>query len=444
MLSEYGRTINVGLIGFGNVGKGVVRYFSEGGGDPFNVHLKRVAVADLSKPRDPQFSAITDKPMDIYNDRAIDIVVELIGGVDPAKNFILEALYRRKSVVTANKAVMSSYAKELFDAARSRSVDLGFEASVAGGIPIIRILRNLQGEEINQISGIINGTTNYMLTRMEEGMDFDTALRIAQEKGFAEADHMLDTGGFDTRDKLAILASLAFDTPIDSSKIAVQGILGVNPVDIDFAAKLGIDEGGRGYSVKLLAQATRYGDALDLSIAPTLVSRDKPLASVRNEVNAVYINAELAGEQVFIGKGAGTNSTTSAVISDVLRIADNIRRGTPDKLPFLNSQLDYVDPDSVVRRGYLRVNLLDQPGSGAEVLTTIARHGLNVKDSLQRSRFGFGVDDQRFVPDIITLDHALSKNIRAALEELEWSTRVHGKPFFLSFHEEPVKRNYAN
>lgn len=444
MIRATEKPVSVGVIGFGNVGTGVVRYFAEGKGGPSNVHLKRVAVADLSKPRGVEFSPLTGDVNDILRDRSIDIVVELIGGTTLARNYILDAIDSGRSVVTANKAVMAIYARHLFDAARSREVDVGFEASVAGGIPIISILRHLRGEPIHQMTGIVNGTTNYMLSRMEEGMSFDQALAIARERGFAEADHILDTRGFDARDKLAVIASLIFNTQVDPSKIAVQGITEVDQVDIDFANKYGTDDGERGYAIKLLAQATRYGDKLDLSVSPTLVSRDNPLASVREEVNAIYINAALAGEQVYIGKGAGTNPTTSAVIADILRIADNIRRGTPDKLPTLDSELGYVDPLEVVKEGYLRIGLLNMTGSLGATSTIIGRHGLSVKDSLQRGKFEYVVNQQPFVPDIMTLYPALSRNIRAALEELESSGRVHGKPLFLPFYEEPTRRNYAN
>ncbi|MDI6721699.1 MAG: homoserine dehydrogenase, partial [Candidatus Aenigmarchaeota archaeon] len=260
----------------------------------------------------------------------------------------------------ANKAVVSRHMKELFGAARGNYADVAFEASVGGGIPIVRTLRGYRGDNINKMSGILNGTTNYILSRMEEGMDFKAALKLAQENGFAEANHELDTGGYDARDKLAILASLAYNTQVNPEEIYCEGITDITPIDMDFADKYGTEEGGAGYSVKLLATAN-YNDGLELHVYPTLLNKKHPLASVRDEFNSVYIEGELCGPQMFYGRGAGRGATTSAVISDILHVADNIRNGVVDELPALDSKIKFVNIRDIKRRGYVRVDLKHIP-----------------------------------------------------------------------------------
>lgn len=420
------RPLDIGLIGYGNIGAGVVRYFQQGGGEQFNIHLKRVAVADLSKPRKgPQFSPLTDNAKDILGDPGIDIVVELMGGVDPAKDYILDAIHSGKSVVTGNKAVLSRHAKELYAAANSNWVDLGTEASVGGGIPIIRTIMGYKGEGINRLIGIVNGTTNYMLTRMaEEGLDFETALKGAQESGFAEANHILDTGGSDSRDKLAVLTSLICNSQIDVEKIPFRGITDITPADMDFAKEYG-------YAIKLLAMANRIGNAVELQVTPALISTDHPLAAARHSFNMIYLEGTLCDAQTFYGRGAGTNPTTSAVISDIVRIAENKRRGARDKLPELDQQVQYIDPSSVKQKGYIRANLLHKPGSAAEVFGILTSHGFNIEDSIQRREQAVNINGGQYIPDIITHDYATQQSIDKALKEIAESSRVYGTPFFL-------------
>ena len=427
--------IYAGLIGFGNVGTGVVEYFQRGNGEPYGVELKKVAVANTAKPRDVSFPYVTGDVDDILKDSDIKIVIELMGGQTPATEYILDALDRRKSVVTANKAVISRYAKELFGAARGRGVDLAFEASVAGGIPIIRTLRGYKGDRINSIVGILNGTTNYILSRMEDGMDFDAALRLAQQKGFAEAEHALDTGGYDARDKIAILASLAYNTQIKPEDIYCEGITEITPIDLDFAGKYEVEEGGKGYTIKLLASAVRYDNKLELHVYPALVRKEHPLAAVRDEFNAVYIEGELCGAQTYQGRGAGRNATTSAVITDVIRVADNIKNGITDELPSLDSRYDFVDIGNVERRGYVRVDLRHKPLSIARASTILGTHGFNIEDSIQRKAFMKTIDGEMVIPNIITSEPLPYRTVQDALEELARSDRVHGRPFYLRFED---------
>lgn len=424
------RPINVGLIGFGTVGTGVVRYFNEGNANRHGVNLARVAVRDSSKPRSVRFASLTANAADIINDPNIDIVVELMGGVGRAKDYMFDAIDHGKSVVTANKAVMSRFMKELFDAARSQSVDLAFAAAVGGGIPIIETFNRYRGDQINRVMAIINGTTNYILTKMEDGAEFDSALADAQDKGYAEKpNHILDTGGFDSRDKLAVLAALAFNTQVDVEGIPCRGITDITSVDIDFAREYG-------YAIKLLAIAQRHdGGKVELRVHPALIKKEHPLASIRDEFNALYVESKWAGPQTFTGRGAGTDPTAIAVVSDILHIAENIRKGTSDELPTLDAKVKFVDPDNIRRRGYMRVNLKDVPGSLHEVTGILYRHGLNLKNSIQRESFAQSVNGHQYIPDIITVDSVPQKVIEAALKDMQRSKSVYGAPFFLSFED---------
>ncbi len=431
------RTIRVGLLGFGTVGTGVVESLLRRAERRDDLELRKVAVADPGKPREVRFPNVTGDASEVVTDPEIDLVVELMGGERPALDLIRKALEAGKSVVTANKMVLSRHLSDLGRLARERAVDLAFEASVAGSIPIIRVLRGFEGERVLRITGILNGTSNYILTRMEEGMDFEGALRSAREKGFAEAAHHLDTGGLDARDKLAILAALAFNTAVDPDAIHCEGITGVTPVDLDFAARHGLGDGEDGYVVRSLATARldRESVALDLHVYPALIRRDHPLAAVREETNAVYLEGELCGPQLYLGRGAGRAATTSAVLSDILRVAGNIRRGIVDRLPSLDRRIPLSDVRDLRRRGYVRMNLKHLPGSIAEASRILGEHGFNIEDSVQRRRFRTEVDGETFIPDIVTVEPLPFGVVGDALSALRASNRVHGEPFYLRFEE---------
>lgn len=338
--------INVSVIGFGNIGTGVVRYFHEDSGNQHNIHLKRVAVRHPDKTRAVPFSPLTTEvARDIIRDPGTDIVVELMGGVNPALDYMLDAIDRRKHVVTANKAALSKNMRVMFDAARSRQVNLGFEASVAGGIPVINIMtRLLRGERFQTLTGIVNGTTNYMLTKMDQGDDYLSALAGAQRAGFAEQDPRDDVEGYDPMYKLAILASLGFNTQVDLSRISRVGITGITRESVEYARHLITDEAPTGHVIKLLAAAKINKDnALELSVGPKFISRAKnPLATVNDEFNAITINWEWADAQTYIGRGAGERPTTSAVISNIIDTAEHIRNGTVNQLPTLTSKVTYA------------------------------------------------------------------------------------------------------
>ncbi|OGH07226.1 MAG: hypothetical protein A2171_02755, partial [Candidatus Levybacteria bacterium RBG_13_35_9] len=303
--------IGVGMIGLGTVGGGVEKWFQQGGGETQGLELRRIAVANPDKPRDTQVP-LTSDIKDVIKDPSIQIVIEVMGGIDPASGYITDALNEGKSVITANKAAIATNMPHLFEAARTRNADLAFEASVGGGIRIIHVINSFQAERIEAIKAILNGTSNYILTQMEKGLTFDEALIQAQEKGFAESNHLSDTGGYDTRYKLTILASLGFNTWFDPEAISRRGMADISPIDLDFAAKYGVEEGESGYSVKLLAIAKRREDnSVELRVTPALISKDHPLSSVRDEYNAVYLEGSNAGPQMLTGKGAGREATTS-------------------------------------------------------------------------------------------------------------------------------------
>ena len=428
----------VGLIGCGTVGTGVAGYLLRREQAVGDLRLVRVAVRDVNRSREIPLPAVTADAGEVVDDPMIDVVVELMGGERPAYEYLHRAMENGKNAVTANKAVLSRHMPELFATARANGVDLGFEASVAGAVPVIRILRGFEGETIRQLTGILNGTSNFILSRMEEGRNFEEALATAQARGFAEADHWLDTGGYDARDKLSILASLAFNTAIHPEQIYCEGITGVTPVDLDFAMKHEVEEGGPGYAVKSLASARLRNGGLELHVYPALIRRDHPLAPVRDEMNAVYLEGELCGPQLYWGRGAGREATTSAVVSDLLRVASNRRRGVVDRLPTLETRRPLRDVKELPRRGYVRMNLKHLPGSIAEAARIMGQHGFNIEDSVQRRRFRMEVDGVTVIPDVVTVEPLPFSVVERALSALKNSERVHGEPFFLRFEiDEP-------
>jgi len=421
-------SINVSLLGLGTIGTGVAEYLRDYG-NPQGVNLKAVADVDPSRRRNAHLPdvLVTDDAHRVIRDPQVQIVVELIGGEHPARQYMMEAIDNGKAFVTANKLTISRYSRQIFEAARQREVDVRFEASVGGGIPIIRSLREaLEPDSISLITGILNGTTNYVLTRMSEGMEYGEALRTAQENGFAERDPSLDVSGQDARHKLAILASLAWNTWIDPDSIPCEGIAEITPKDIDFAAEFG-------YAIKLLATARRHGNRAEIRVNPTLVRISHPLAKVVDEFNAVYLEGDLCGPQMYLGRGAGRPATTSAVVADIMHIARNIRRGVRDDLPSLDQQCELVEDP--VRGGYFRLDLKHVAGSLAKVADVLGQHGISIKDSVQRNRYRHEYDGDTVIPDIITVEPVEDSRVKRALVELEKCDRVFGKPFYLTIED---------
>lgn len=429
------KAINVGLIGCGVVGSGLVELFSENQDNGIN--LKKVAVKDPKKPRKMAFGNLTSNVDEILEDPGIDIVVELIGGYNPAKDYLIKAIKSGKHAVTANKAVISEFGPEIFEEAKKHSVNVCFEGAVGGGIPIINpLLEQLSFGKIKSITGILNGTTNFILTRMSEGVDYHSALAIAQEKGFAEADPSFDVKGLDAAQKISILASLAFGRWIKPSEIYCEGITEITPIDMEYARELG-------YAVKLLTMArkTKEGE-IDIRVHPALISLSHRLSKVNEEMNAVHILGSPFDEYFNVGKGAGQGPTAFSVYYDVIKIAGMIKSGVFREIKINKSQVKIANQNEIMTEGYLRFYLQHVPGALHSVLGVLAKHGWNVKDSLQRGgpKYELNVDGIRCLPVIITHEPLPFGVIKETLQDLmslktEKGKPVHGKPFYMRINK---------
>lgn len=402
------KVINVGIVGMGVVGTGVAkillnqgRLLSERTGTRFV--LKTVVDLDWERERGVDLTGVqtaTDFEV-LVTDPEIDIIVETVGGIEPAFTMVRRALAAGKHVVTANKALIALKGQTLFREAQAHGVELRFEASVGGGIPIIKSLREgLVANKIINMYGIINGTSNYILTRMHrEGMDFDAALREAQTRGFAEADPTLDVGGGDAAHKLTILASLAAGGFVDFNAIPVEGITELTALDINFAKDFG-------YVVKLLAIYRFSEEKLDLRVHPTLVPGDHLLAAVNNELNAVFITGDYVGDTMFYGPGAGQTPTASAIVSDLVDLAQIIQSGKPASIPTINpeKQVALFSLEEITNRFYLRLFTLDQPGILAQIAGVLGRYAISISSVVQLETHG----EDNYVP-IVLLTHEASE-----------------------------------
>jgi homoserine dehydrogenase len=319
-------TVKIGLLGLGNIGTGTYKTLEMNRAQitratGLNLEITKILEKDTTRERNITVTPeqFTQDPDEIFKDSEIDIVIELLGGIEPATTFMLEAMKNKKSVVTANKAAVAANFQKLNETAKANGVEFRFEASVGGGIPILNALTTvLQSNEFVEVLGIVNGTTNYILTQMTEfGFKYEDVLKVAQEKGFAEADPTADVEGIDVANKLSILMSLMFDKHIVPSEIPTKGISKITPKDIEVAE-------AQGCKIKLIASARKEGDRLEYSVKPTLLKASHPLAAVSNEFNAVYVTGNAVGELMFYGKGAGPLPTGSAVMGDVMEIAKNI------------------------------------------------------------------------------------------------------------------------
>ncbi|MDR3563891.1 MAG: homoserine dehydrogenase [Negativicutes bacterium] len=382
------KTINIGLLGLGTVGSGVAKVLAGNGeniaqkiGAP--VHIKKILVRNPDKARSVSVDAqFTTDINDILDDPDISIVVELMGGEEPAKDYILRALRAGKHVVTANKDVVARFGRELFAAAEEHSVDLLFEASVGGGIPIIRPLKQcLAGNKITEIMGIVNGTTNYMLTKMtKEKMDYATVLAEAQAKGYAESDPTADVGGLDAARKIAILASIAFSTRVTLDDVYVEGITGITPEDIEYAGELD-------YVIKLLAIARDTDNGVDVRVHPAFIPRTHPLASVNDVFNAIFVKGDAVGETMFYGRGAGEMPTASAVVADIIDVARDIRHNVSSRILctcFDNKPL--CSAEFTQSPYYIRLQVADQPGVLAAIAGAFGAQGVSLHSVIQKRK----------------------------------------------------------
>jgi homoserine dehydrogenase len=423
------REIRIGLLGLGTVGAGVVKILETHRGEleeraGCRLTLAHVADTDRERPREGIELArlpLTGDASAVLADPSVHVVIELIGGLEPARTFILRALAAGKHVVTANKALLAHHGPELFEEARRRRVFLGFEAAVAGGIPLIRSVKDgLAANRVRSAYGIVNGTCNYVLSRMdEEGRDFAEVLKEAQARGYAEADPSLDVEGLDSAHKLQILAMLAFRTPVDLKDIYTEGISGVRQEDVVNARELG-------YRIKLLAIAKASDGGLEVRVHPTMIPAASPLAAVSGVFNAVFVTGDNTGDLMFYGRGAGQLPTASAVWSDVLDVARRVAHGIPalpEDLPVPSPQPLPLRPVEDIRTAYyLRVMALDRPGVLAQVAGILGRHDISLLSVLQKGR---AVGEA--VPVVMMTHDARERDMRAALGEIDRLPVVAGR-----------------
>ena len=403
------RTLVVGLIGLGTVGSGVVTLLREHAleiaarvGAPLTVGP--VAVFDPGKPRSVDVH-VTGDAREVVSDPEVDIVVEAMGGVDLAYELVRTALEQGKHVVTANKALLATHGGELVALAQGKGVRLEYEAAVAGAIPIVKPLReSLAGDRVRKVLGILNGTTNFILTKMaEEGRDFADVLAEAQEAGYAEADPTADVGGHDAAAKAAILAGLAFDATVTLEQVFTEGITGITATDLAHAQRMG-------YVIKLLGIAEDYGTEIGVRVHPALLPRDHPLAAVRDTFNAIFVEAEAAGQLMFYGRGAGSLPTASAVVGDIVTVARALLAG--GELPRVDvTHRPFRPIDDVTVQYYVLLDVTDAAGVLAQVASTFGDHGVSIKSVWQE-----GEGD---LAQLLLITHAAREgNVRACIDAL--------------------------
>lgn len=414
--------IGIGIIGFGTVGSGVVKLLQRNRdvlARRVGLPLDLIKVADLDVTRDRGVAlpsgVLTANAGEVIAHPDVDIVVELIGGIDPAKRFILDAMARGKHVVTANKALLAAAGEQLFAEAAARRVDFEFEAAVGGGIPIIRALKEgLSGNRIESIYGIINGTSNFILTKMtDERKAFADVLAEAQRAGYAEADPTADVQGHDSANKLAILVSLAFGTPVTLKEIYTEGITGVTPLDIEFAREFG-------YRIKLLAIAKAQQDAIEARVHPTMIPEENLLAQVGGVFNAIYVAGDFVGQTLFYGRGAGDQPTASAVVSDLVAIARNIRHQAAGRVPPTSYDgasrrpLRLLAMEEISSLYYLRCSVLDNPGVLSTISGLLGKYNISISSVIQKGRKAGGA-----VSVVMMTHQALERDVRRALAEID-------------------------
>jgi homoserine dehydrogenase len=414
------KKVSVGLIGLGTVGSGVVKILREkksflSGKIGVEIEIKKICDKDLSTKRRVSVAPglLTKNVRDIIDNPQIDIVVELIGGIHPAKEFITDALNKGKNVVTANKALLSQEGKELFALAADRGKGIYFEASVGAGIPIVKALREgLVANKFNRIFGIVNGTSNFVLSEMSEtDCSFADALRQARSLGYAEADPTLDIEGIDSAHKLALLVFLCFGRFVSIKDVFIEGISRISHDDVTYARELG-------FTIKLLAIAKKDGTELEVRVHPTLIRRGHLLASVGGVCNAIYVSSDLAGELLFYGPGAGQLSAASAVVSDLVDLTQDIKAGLfrPTMKIVLDAGISRLRAiDDIQSRYYIRFMAVDKPGVLAKISGVLAKYNISIASVTQKEKRR----SPHVVPIVMVIHQAKEKNIRAALRIID-------------------------
>ena len=431
--------VYIGILGFGTVGAGVAKILIENknllqarvGAD---LVLKYVADIDTTTDRGIQLpeGVLINDASQVIADPEVDIVVELIGGETIAQELILKAITIGKQVVTANKALLASHGNDLFKAARDQGVDLAYEASVGGCMPIIKTLREaLAGNRIQSMTGILNGTCNYILSKItDEGVDFQTALAEAQRKGYAEADPTLDVEGHDTAHKLALLTALAYGMKINLDDIYIEGISKITPMDIAFADQFG-------YRIKLLAIGKDKGNAVEARIHPTMIPFDNLLSNVNGTLNAITVAGDAVGEILLYGHGAGRMPTASAVVSDIADIARNLQTGAKRRLPLVAFQPDHIREipvlplDDIETYYYFRFAALDRPGVLSKISGILGKYTISLKSVHQKGRKTNGS-----VPIVMLTHKAREADVKKALNEIKALDVVDGNPTLIRIEDE--------
>ena len=443
LAGEIVRDIFAGLIGFGTIGTGVIKLLRENeelirkrlGA---RLVIKKIADVDIETPRQVpvEREKLTTDVNEILTDPDISIIVELVGGYTHAKTFVLEAIRNGKHVVTANKALIANYGNEIFSAADDKKVNIGFEASVGGTIPIIKTLKeSLAGNNIESIFGIMNGTCNYILTRMtRDGKDFALALKDAQDLGFAEADPTYDIEAVDTAHKLAITLSLSYGKRVVLDDIYRKGISEVSQQDIEFARELG-------YTIKLLAIAIRRGDIIEARIHPTMIPFDHILASVNGNFNAFHLIGDASGSVFLYGQGAGMMPTASAVVGDMVDISRDIMAGIWRRVPLRSYKKDQIEDikllgmDDVETNYYFRFSAVDRPGVLSAISGILGSHNISISSVIQKER----KLDRDAVPVVVTTYKAREKDVQMALEEIDKLDVVFGKTTLIRIEDDELR-----
>jgi homoserine dehydrogenase len=430
------KTINVGLIGFGTVGSGVAKILLENPpafAEKLDRKIVLKGVADRNKDKKKELNlsrniVFTQDVDEILNNPKINIVVELIGGIHPAKEIITKGLHNGKDIVTANKALLALHGSELFQIAHKYGKSISFEASVGGCIPVISALRDsFIADDIQHIFGIVNGTTNYVLTKMtKEHLKYDDALRNAQQKGYAEKDPSTDVDGIDSAHKLAILARMGFNCDFDYENIYVEGITGVELKDISYAHELG-------YTLKLLAISKKSANGLELRVNPTLLSHEHPLSSVNGVFNAICICGNAIGETMLYGQGAGQMPTASAVVSDLVDVALGRAKLTFESIKPLSGsckKINVLDISAIKTRYYLRYSVTDKPGVLAKITSVLGNHDISIASVIQKE-----TKENEMIPLVMMTHLAEEGNLQKALLEINTLDVVKEKTRFLRVEE---------
>jgi homoserine dehydrogenase len=423
--------INVGILGFGTVGTGTAKILIQNRNlmkdrTGIDINLKRIADIDTKRDRGIKLSkgVLINDADALISDPDIQIVVELIGGTTVAKEMVLKAIRNGKHVVTANKALLATHGKEIFRAAEKAGVRVGFEASVAGGIPIIKIIsEGLVANRIRSIYGIINGTTNYILSKMsDENAEFSDVLKEAQKLGYAEADPTYDIEGIDSAHKLAILASLAYGTQFSLKDVYTEGITAISAMDIEFARELG-------YKLKLLAITKETDGKIELRVHPTMVPEDFLISKVDGVFNAVYVEGDAVGSTLYYGRGAGDMPTGSAVVSDIVDISRAILDKTAGRNPFSpgsGNSKNLLKMEDVRSMYFFRFSALDKPGVLSRISGILGKYNISIASVIQKDR-----REGKAVPLVVLTHRAREKDVTSALKEINKLPVVAGKTVFI-------------